>query len=49
MPTVIIPRVIRGRLYFQVADVFFPTFAAAACAWSAADAHRLDIVQGGVA
>lgn len=41
----IIPQVIRGRLFYQVADVLFPTFAAAAAAWSAAECHRLDIVE----
>jgi hypothetical protein len=41
----IIPRVIRGRLYFQTADVLFPTFAQAATAWSAARAHRLGIAD----
>lgn len=32
----IIPRLVRGVLLFQVADVLFPTFARAACAWVAA-------------
>lgn len=41
----ITPRVIRGSLMFQVAEVLFPSFAMAACAWSAADAHRLDIIE----
>lgn len=41
----IIPRFIRGRLFYQVSDVLFPTFAAAATAWSAALAHRLDIAE----
>lgn len=41
----IIPRVIRGRLWFQVSDVLFPTFAQAVGAWSAAVAHRLDLVE----
>lgn len=41
----IIPQIIRGRLFYQIADVFFPTFAQAAGAWSAAVAHRLDIVE----
>jgi hypothetical protein len=45
MAAPIIPRVIRGRLYFQTADVLFPTFAQAATAWAAAEAHRLDIVD----
>lgn len=44
----IIARVIRGRLYFQIGDVFFPTFAQAVSAWSAANCHRLDVVDGGV-
>lgn len=43
----IIPRLVRGRLYFQVSDVLFPTFAQAASAWSAALAHRFDIVDIG--
>ena len=43
----IIPRVIRGRLYFEIGPVLFPSFAAAASAWSAAAAHRLDIVDLG--
>lgn len=41
----IIPRIIRGRLFYQTADVLFPTFAQAATAWSAAEAHRLDIAE----
>jgi hypothetical protein len=45
MAVSIIPRVIRGRLYFQTADVLFPTFAQAAAAWTAAKAHHLDIVD----
>src|SRR5688500_7391289 len=40
MAVPIIPRIERGRLYFQTADVFLPTFAPAAGAWNAADAHR---------
>ena len=39
------PRTIRGDLYFQIADVLFPTLAQAATAWSADEAHRLDIVD----
>jgi len=48
---IIRPRVIRGALYFQIADVLFSSFAAAAAAWAAAEAHRLDIVDvaGGAA
>jgi hypothetical protein len=34
--SIINPRLIRGQLLFQVADVLFPTFAEAACAWAAA-------------
>lgn len=51
MATPIIPRLIRGRLYFQTADVLFPTLAQAVTAWLAAEAHRLDIVDvaGGAA
>lgn len=45
MAVSIIPRVIRGRLYFQTADVLFPTFAQAKTAWAAAEAHRLDIAE----
>ena len=45
MATPIIPRLVRGRLFFQTADVLFPTFAQAATAWSAAEAHRLDIAE----
>jgi len=41
----IIPRIERGRLYFQTADVLFPSFAQAATAWSATEAHRLDIAE----
>jgi len=41
----IIPRIIRGRLFYQTADVFFPTFAQAATAWSAAESHRLGIAD----
>lgn len=47
MAMLIIARVIRGRLYFQVSDVLFPTFTQAAGAWSAALAHRLDMVDVG--
>lgn len=45
MATSIIPRLVRGRLYFQIADVLFPSFQQAASAWSAAESHRLDIVE----
>lgn len=39
------PALVRGRLYFQVAEVLFPTFAQAATAWSAAESHRLGIAD----
>ena len=45
MAVPIIPRVERGRLYFQTADVLFPTFAQAAGAWTAAEARRLDVAE----
>lgn len=45
MAVSIIPRVERGRLYFQIGPVLLPTFAQAAAAWFAAEAHRLDIVD----
>jgi hypothetical protein len=47
MAIAIIPQIIRGRLFYQIADVLFPTFAQAAGAWSAAVAHRLDVVDVG--
>src|SRR5688572_26943785 len=40
MAVPIIPRIERGRLYFETADVLLPTFAPAAGAWNAADALR---------
>lgn len=45
MAKAIIPRLIRGCLYYQTADVLFPTFAQAATAWSAAQSHRLGIAD----
>lgn len=42
----IVPRLARGRLFFQFGPILFPSFAAAACAWSAAECHRLDIEKG---
>lgn len=39
------PRIVRGGLYFQVADVLFPTFAGAVTAWSAAEAQRLGVAD----
>lgn len=47
MAMAIIPRINRGRLYFQLSDVLFSSFRAAACAWAAAEAHQLDIGDGG--
>lgn len=45
----IIPRLIRGALLFQVADVLFPTFAQAVCAWAAAAEDRAEQRrQGGI-
>ena len=46
MATRIVPRLVRGRLFFEICDVLFPTFAQAVCAWCAATAHRLDILDG---
>lgn len=45
MAPCIIPRFVRGRLFYQVSDVLFPTFRQAATAWCAAVAHRLDIAE----
>lgn len=39
------PRIVRGGLYFQVADVLFPTFAGAVAAWSAAEVQRLGVAH----
>lgn len=48
MATLIIsPRVIRGHMYFKVADVLFPTFARAACAWAAAVEALAELRQEG--
>lgn len=46
MAALIKPRIVRGCLYFQIGPVFFISFRAAASAWSAAEADRLDIVGG---
>ena len=43
MAVPIIPRIERGRLYFQTADLLVPTFTQAAGGWSAAEAHRLAV------
>lgn len=45
MAGIIVPVIHRGRLFFRIADVLFPTFAQAAAAWSAAECHRLDILD----
>lgn len=45
MAKTIIPRMIRGRLHFQIADVLFLTFAQAATARAAAESHRLGIAD----
>jgi hypothetical protein len=44
-----VPTILRGRLFHVLGDVAFTEFKRAACAWSAAEAHRLDIVEGGAA
>lgn len=41
------PRMIRGCLFYQTADVLFPTFVRAACAWAAAEAYRLALLDTG--
>lgn len=43
------PALIRGRLYHVVGDVAFDTFRLAVCAWSAAEAHRLDVIDNKIA
>ena len=45
MAVPIIPRIERGRLHYQTADVLSPSFAPAASARRAANAHRLDAVE----
>ena len=47
MAMAIIPRIERGRLYFQTVDVLLPSFVPDACAESAAEAHRLDAIESG--
>ena len=39
------PGIVRGSLYWFVGEVGFSTIKAAICAWSAAEAHRLDIAE----
>jgi len=43
--TPIRPAVIRGQLVFTLGDVAFTSFRLAACAWSAVECHRLDLVD----
>lgn len=46
----IVPRVVRGRLLFEFGPILFPSFAAAASAWSAAECQLVEIAEiGGVA
>lgn len=47
MAVPIIPRLVRGRLYFEIGSVLSPAFAQYATTWSAAQAHGLDIVDVG--
>lgn len=47
MAVPIFPRIHRGRVLFQVADVLFPSFAQAVAAWSAVEADRLDATEPG--
>lgn len=49
MASPIIARPIRGRLYFQIGNVFylFFTLSEAMAALSAANRHRLDLTNGG--
>lgn len=44
---IITPRVFRGKLFFQVANVLFPTFAQAVCAWTAASEALAELRQQG--
>jgi hypothetical protein len=41
------PGIVRGSLYWFVCDVGFSTLRAAICAVSAAQCHRLDVVDVG--
>jgi hypothetical protein len=49
MDMAIIPRVERGRLYFQTPDLLVPTFTLATGGWSAAEPHRCPafVAKGG--
>lgn len=41
----IIPRIVRGRVFYPLADIPLLIFVQAAGAWSAVAAHRLDIIS----
>lgn len=43
----IVPVIVRGRLFFRFGEVLFATLKAALCAYSAAECHRLDVIDGG--
>jgi hypothetical protein len=43
----IVPVIVRGRLFFRVKDVLFPSLRAAMCAYTAAESQRLSVVDGG--
>jgi hypothetical protein len=43
---IITPAIIRGRLMFVLGEIAFPLAKTAQCAGSAANADRLDIVEG---
>lgn len=45
MAACILPRICRGRLYFQVADSFFPIFAQTVAARAAVEANCLGIFE----
>lgn len=41
----IVPRLVRGRLYFLIGNVYFFTLSQAMAVLSAANCHRLDIAE----
>jgi hypothetical protein len=43
---IVIPRIIRGQLFFEIGNVAFPSLKSALCALSAAQCHRLDLIGG---
>lgn len=45
MATPIIPRLVRGRLYFHSADVQFPSVTQVGPARAGAEAHQLSLVD----